>query len=170
MSCVSKSVAVFPGSFDPVTHGHLNIIGRGAKLFDRFVIGVGVNPTKQSVFTPEERQAMLREHTTHLPNVEVQTYDCLTVEFARQQGARVIMRGIRDSADLRAELEIATTNLIIGGIETIFLMTSPEHVMTSSTLIRQVVEIGGYDTDRLEHLVPKDVAAKLRDRLTQSRS
>jgi pantetheine-phosphate adenylyltransferase len=89
----------------------------------------------------------------------------LTVEYARAVGARVILRGIRDNVDLHAELEIATTNLIIGGIETVFLMTSGQHMLTSSTLIKQIVEIGRYDSDRLARLVPLDVAKKLEQRL-----
>ncbi len=164
MSASGDLLAIFPGAFDPVTHGHLNIIERGARLFDRLLLAVGVNPTKIEVFTPDERKQMLIEHTRHLPNVEVRTYTGLTARFAREVGARVILRGIRDNVDLHAELEIANTNLIIGGIETVFLMTSHEHVLTSSTLIRQIVEIGGYDLQRLAQLVPPDVAAKLEER------
>ena len=169
MSDRCGSLALFPGAFDPVTYGHLNIIERVARLYDHLIVAVGVNPTKIEVFSPEERWEMLGRHTKHLPNVEVQTYTELTVEFARRVGARVIVRGIRDSVDLHAELEIANTNLIIGEIETIFLMTSHEHVLTSSTLIRQIVEIGGYDPKRLSELVPSDVAELLHQRFQQRR-
>jgi len=158
-------VAVFPGMFDPVTYGHLDIIQRACSLYDRLIVAVGHNPLKTEVFTPEERVEMLVQHTADLPNVEVRTYSGLTVEFARNVGARVILRGIRDTVDLHAELEIAMTNRIIGGIETVFLMTSGHHILTSSTLIKQIVEIGRYDSDHLARLVPLDVAKRLEDRL-----
>ena len=161
------SLAIFPGAFDPVTYGHLNIIQRAASLFDELVVAVGVNPTKIEVFTPDERVEMLNEHTADLPNVAIRAYTGLTVEFARSVGARVILRGIRDTVDLHAELEIANTNLIIGDLETVFLMTSHEYVLTSSTLIRQIVEIGGYDTQRLGQLVPPSVAARLEARFRE---
>ncbi|MFQ5413231.1 MAG: pantetheine-phosphate adenylyltransferase [Phycisphaerae bacterium] len=161
-------IALFPGAFDPVTHGHLDIIGRAAGLFERLVVAVGRNPLKEHVFTPEERQAMLVAHTRRWPNVEVPIYRDLTVDFARRIGADVIIRGIRDGADLRAELEIANTNLIISGIETIFLMTSHQHVLTSSTLIKQIVEMGGADIQQLSKLVPADVAKRLEDKLRPS--
>ena len=162
------NLAMFPGMFDPLTHGHLDIIQRGSKLYDTLIVAVGQNPLKAEVFTVDERRQMLIEHIVDLPNIEVRTYSGLTVEFARSIGATVILRGIRDNVDLHAELEIATTNRIIGGIETVFLMTSGEHMLTSSTLIRQIVEIGGYDTDRLGRLVPLDVAKRLEERLRGS--
>ncbi|GAG08111.1 unnamed protein product [marine sediment metagenome] len=158
-------IAVFPGMFDPVTHGHLDIIRRASKLYEKLIMGVGDNPLKTEVFTQEERREMLEQHTSDIPNLEVRTYSGLTVEFARSVGAGVILRGIRDTVDLHAELEIATTNLIIGGIETVFLMTSGQHILTSSALIKQIVEIGEYDTDRLARLVPLDVAKRLEKRL-----
>jgi pantetheine-phosphate adenylyltransferase len=159
------SMAIFPGMFDPVTHGHLDIIKRASKLFDRLIVAVGDNPLKKEVFTQEERQEMLVTHTRGLPNVEVHTYTGLTVEYARTVGAQVILRGIRDTVDLHAELEIAATNLIIGGVETVFLMTSGQHILTSSTLIKQIAEIGRYDPDHMARLVPLDVAKRLEERL-----
>ena len=163
----STHTAIFPGMFDPVTHGHLDIIERAARLYDRLVVAVGDNPLKKEVFTPEERREMLAAHTSHIANVEAVIYSGLTVEFAKSLGARVILRGIRDNVDLHAELEIATTNLIMGGIETVFLMTAGQHILTSSTLIKQIVQFGKYDPDHLARLVPLDVAhqleAKLRD-------
>lgn len=157
--------ALFPGSFDPVTYGHLDVIQRAARIFDRLIVAVGENPVKQQIFTPQERVEILVKHSAHLPNVEVLQYAGLTVSFAKQLGVRAIVRGIRDNVDLHAELEIANTNLMIGDIETIFLMTSHEHVLTSSTLIRQIVQIGGYNEERLARLVPPDVAEMLRERL-----
>jgi len=161
----SPNVALFPGMFDPVTNGHLDIISRAARLFDRLIVAVGDNPLKKEVFTQSERKEMLEQYTKDIPNIEIRTFSGLTVEYARQMGARIILRGIRDNVDLHAELEIATTNLIIGGIETVFLMTSGPHMLTSSTLIKQIVEIGRYDPDHLARLVPLDVAKKLEKRL-----
>lgn len=161
----TPSLAIFPGMFDPVTHGHLDIIQRAARLYERLIVAVGQNPLKAEVFTAEERKEMLVTHTADLPSVEVQTYAGLTVEFARSVGAGVILRGIRDTVDLHAELEIAMTNRIISGIETVFLMTSGDHILTSSALIKQVVEIGEYDSDHLARLVPLDVAKRLEQRL-----
>ena len=161
----SSNLAVFPGSFDPVTHGHLDIIQRASGLYERLVVAVGQNPLKDEVFTSKERLEMVVEHTSELANVEVQAYSGLTVEFARSIGAGVILRGLRDNMDLHGELEIAMTNRIIGDIETVFLMTSGQHILTSSTLIKQIVEIGRYDADRLARLVPLDVAKRLEKRL-----
>ncbi len=161
------NVAIFPGMFDPLTHGHLDVIQRAARLYERLIVAVGQNPLKSEVFCADERREMLITHTSDLSNVEVQTYCGLTVEFARNIGAGVILRGIRDNVDLHQELEIATTNRIIGDIETVFLMTSGQHILTSSTLIRQIVEIGRYDLDHLARLVPLDVAQKLEERLCQ---
>ena len=163
-------VALFPGMFDPVSHGHLDIIQRGAKLYRRLIVAVGENPLKTPVFTQEERRDMLLQHTGELENVEVATYTGLTIEFARSVNAGVILRGIRDNVDLHAELEIATTNLIVGDLETVFLMTSGQHVLTSSALIKQIVEIGRYDAQHLARLVPLDVARRLEERLRSSAS
>jgi len=161
----TPNLAVFPGTFDPLTYGHLDIIERASKLYETLIVAVGDNPLKKAVFTPAERRQMMIEHTPHVPNIDVRTFTGLTVEFARTVGARAILRGIRDNVDLHAELEIATTNLIIGGIETVFLMSSGQHMLTSSTLIKQIVEIGRYDPDHLAKLVPLDVAKKLEQRL-----
>ena len=165
MTKSSPIVAIFPGMFDPVTNGHLDIIERAARLYEKLIVAIGRNPLKEEVFTLDERKEMVIEHINHLDNIEVQTYSGLTIEFARQIGARVILRGIRDTVDLHAELEIAMTNRIIGDIETVFLMTSGQHMLTSSALIKQIVEIGQYDTDHLARLVPLDVAKKMEKRL-----
>ena len=170
MTKQDASLAIFPGSFDPVTHGHLDIIRRGARLYEKLIVAVGENPVKTAVFPLEERRQMVVQHTQDLPNVEVLTYDGLTVDFAHSVGAGVILRGIRDNVDLHAELEIAMTNLIIGDIETVFLMTGGQHILTSSALIKQIVEIGRYDADHLARLVPLDVAKRLGERLRKDPS
>jgi len=123
MSSENARKAVFPGTFDPVTFGHLDIIKRGAKLYDTLVVAVGENPLKSPVFSPPERREMILQHTADTPNIEVLTYTGLTVEFARNIEAGVILRGMRDNVDLHSELELAMTNRIISGIETVFLMT-----------------------------------------------
>ncbi|GMU36854.1 MAG: pantetheine-phosphate adenylyltransferase [Phycisphaerae bacterium] len=161
----SKSVGMFPGTFDPVTYGHLDIIERAARMYARLIVAVGHNPEKASVFTAPERVEMLRAQVSHLTNVEVRPYEGLTARFARDVGAGVIVRGIRDNVDLHAELELANTNMLISDIETVFLMASSQHAMTSSTLIKQIVEIGGYDTNRLARLVPLEIARRLEDRI-----
>ncbi len=167
MPDASSNIAVFPGTFDPLTHGHLDIISRAAKLYGRLIVAVGDNPLKSAVFSPDERREMLVDHVAELHNCEVRTFTGLTVEFASSVGAGVIVRGIRDNVDLHAELELATTNRIISDIETVFLMTSGQHILTSSTLIKQIVEIGRYDTTHLARLVPLDIAKKLETRLRQ---
>lgn len=159
------SVAVFPGTFDPLTHGHLDIIRRGARLFDRLVIGIGHNPQKQALFTGPERQAMLEQEVADLPSVEVRCYEGLTMEFVQSLGAKIILRGIRDTIDLHAELQAANTNLLVGDVETVFLMASDQHALTSSTLIKQIVELGGSDPKRLTRLVPPAVLDRLLETL-----
>jgi pantetheine-phosphate adenylyltransferase len=159
-----NNIAVFPGMFDPVTNGHMDIITRGARLFNRLIVAVGRNPAKTEVFSAQQRVDMMCELVSEFSNVEVESYDGLTMEFARKIGAQVLLRGIRDNVDLRDELLQANTNLIVGDVETVFLMTSDQHALISSTLIKQIVEIGGYDPKRLERLVPKMVADRLRAR------
>ncbi len=156
-SAKSVIVAVFPGAFDPVTNGHLDIIRRATRLFNQIIVGVGHNPEKQELFSTQERVAMLRAELADVPSIEVQAYEGLTMEFVRSVGGRVILRGIRDALDLRSELQAANANLIVGGVETIFLMTSDQHALTSSTLIKQIVELGGHRAKELTRLVPDAV-------------
>lgn len=160
--------AVFAGTFDPPTNGHLDIIRRARQLFDRLIVAVGRNPEKQPFFTAEERVEMLREITRSMRNVSVEAYPGLTMDFARARGATVILKGIRDSSDLGSELQQANVNQIAGNIETVFLLTSDQHALTSSTLIRQVVEFGA-DAERLARLVPASIARRLQKRLRERR-
>lgn len=161
----SDITAVYAGSFDPVTLGHLDVIRRAAKLFNRLVVGVGQNPDKREMFTQAERLAMLSPHLRNLQNTRVEAYDGLTIDFARQSGARVLVRGIRDFADLSGELVQANVNMAIGAVETVFLLTRDEHVLTSSTYIKQIFELGGGDRARILRLVPPNVAAALERKL-----
>jgi pantetheine-phosphate adenylyltransferase len=154
-------VAVFQGSFDPVTFGHLDVIRRGAQLFNQLIVGIGVNPSKEQVFSPEERLALLAPHIADLPNVRAATYSGLTIDFLRQCGGHVLLRGIRDMADLSHEVQLANLNRLIGGVESVFMLTSDQHVLTSSTYIKQIYEMGGCDQARIEQLVPANVSQAL---------
>ncbi len=161
---MSTSTAIFPGSFDPITNGHLDIIKRAGDVFSKVVVAVGQNPEKVDVFTPEERVEMISELVSEMSHVSVASYSGLTIDFARQAGATVIVRGIRDSSDLRDELQAANTNLIVGGIETVFLMASEQFALTSSTFIKQIVSMGGKESARLSTLVPDSILKKLQSK------
>lgn len=169
MADADRVLAVFPGAFDPVTLGHLNIVYRASRLFDQLIIAVGHNPEKEAWFSPEERVAMVREAVAALANVKTEAYDGLTMDYVRRTGARVLVRGIRDATDLREELQIANLNQSVGGVETVFLMTDDQHVLTSSTLIKQIVDMGGFDKQRLLRLVPPVVVEHLARKLEGSR-
>jgi len=159
-----KSVrAIFPGSFDPITNGHLDVIERGTKLFDELVIAVGRSPVKNQLFSPEERLEMIAELITDMPTVSVESFDGLTVEYAAQTKANVILRGLRSLTDVHYEFQLAMTNRAVAGIETVFIMTSEQYGFTSSTLIREVASLGG----NLSNLVPKNVYDRLRERFNK---
>jgi pantetheine-phosphate adenylyltransferase len=135
--------AVFPGTFDPITNGHVDVIGRGAKLFDELIVAVGENPEKASLLPQAQRVAIIREVVANMPNVSVDVFDGLTVDFARRVNATAILRGIRDSSDLHFEFQVALTNRVVAGIETVFIMAGPEYAFTSSSLIKQIAQMGG---------------------------
>jgi len=157
-----KSVrAIFPGSFDPITNGHLDVIGRGIKLFDELIVAVGRSPVKNQLFTPEERVEMIAELTADIQGVSVESFDGLTVEYAAKKKADVILRGMRSLTDVHYEFKLAMTNRAVAGIETVFVMTSAEHGFISSTLIRQVASLGG----DVSNMVPATVHSRLRHRL-----
>ena len=155
--------AVFPGSFDPITNGHLDVIERGLKLFDELIIAVGRSPIKNPLFTPAERVEMIAELIADMPNVTVEGFDGLMVEYAKQKNADVILRGLRSLTDVQYEFKLAMTNRAVAGIETIFIMTSAQYGFTSSTLIREAASLGGDVSDlipdsvykRLQHLLKK---------------
>ena len=155
------SRAIYPGSFDPVTLGHLDIIERASRVLDELVIGVLVNNAKRPLFTTEERVEMLRECTRHLPNVTVETFDGMTVEFARQKGANVMIRGLRAVTDFEVEMQIAQTNHILEpSIETMFFTTSLEYAYLSSTIVKEVAYYGS-DVSRF---VTPNVEGRLREK------
>lgn len=156
---------VFPGTFDPITNGHLDIIKRAIVLADELIIAVGHNPEKQALFPAEERVEMIRELIDDLPSVRVESYQGLTGDFVQQMQADIIIRGIRDNVDLHYELEQANINLAIANVETVFLLTRDQFALTSSTYIKQIVELGYQDLERLGRFVPPSVARRLRDKL-----
>lgn len=158
-------VAVYQGSFDPVTFGHLDVVRRGAQIFNELIVGIGQNPDKAPLFTPAERLEMLIPHIVSLPNVHAATYDGLTIDFVRQCKASVLLRGIRDMADLSNEVQLANLNRLVGNVETVFMMASDQHVLTSSTYIKQIYQMGGGDPARIERLVPPNVARRLAEKL-----
>jgi pantetheine-phosphate adenylyltransferase len=152
---------VFPGQFDPITNGHLDVIGRGAKLFDELIVAVGRNPDKREMFTLDERVEMLRQLLKDLPNARAEKYEGLTAEFVKKAKATAILRGIRDVSDLRYEFQLALANRAVGGVETVFIMTGDQYALTSSSLIRQVVSLGG-DIETLAAVLPRIVIEQLR--------
>lgn len=155
--------AVFPGQFDPITNGHLDVIQRGVKLFDELIVAVGINPDKRELFTLDEREEMIRELLKPIPNTCVMKYEGLTVDFVRQVQASTILRGIRDVSDLRYEFQLAMANRAVGGVETVFIMTGEHYALTSSSLIRQVVALGG-DLSALASALPPLVIQRLRNK------
>lgn len=136
--------AVYPGSFDPVTNGHLDIIERAARTFDRLIVAVGRNSGKSPAFTPEERIAQLTEVCLPWPNVQVASFDGLLVDYVRAQGARVVVRGLRAVSDFEFEFQIALANRQMApDIETFFLMTSAEYLYLSSSIVKEIARHGG---------------------------
>lgn len=143
-----------------MTNGHLDIIRRGTRLFDELIVAVGVNPDKREMFTLDERVDMIRELVADLPGVRVQKYTGLTMDFVRQVGATTILRGIRDATDVRYEFQLALANRAVGGVETVFIMTGEQYALTSSSLIRQVVQLGG-DVRQLKTILPSSIVRRL---------
>src|SRR5579863_8776685 len=140
---MAHRIGVFPGQFDPITNGHLDVIRRGMALFDDLIVAVGVNPEKRELFALEERVEMIRQLLGGTPGIRVEKYTGLTVDFVRRSNATAILRGIRDVSDLRYEFQLALANRAVGGVETIFIMAGEQYALTSSSLIRQVVSLGG---------------------------
>lgn len=150
--------AIYPGSFDPITLGHLDIIERGCRMFDRLIVAVLRNPNKTPLFSVEQRITQIRHATTHLSNVAVDGFHGLTVDYANQQQATVLLRGLRVMSDFEFELQMAHTNKTLSGrIETVFLATRNEYSFLSSSLVKEIARFGG----PINHLVPDSIVSDL---------
>ena len=156
--------AVYPGSFDPVTFGHLDIVQRGSALFDHLVVAVGVNASKSAMFTAEERIAMIAAELGGLRNVEVAMFHGLVVDFAKSRGLNIILRGLRTISDFETEFQMALTNRSFApGIETVFVMPGEKFQFISSRLIKEVAQVGG----SVASFVPDAVARELKRRFSR---
>ncbi len=154
--------ALCPGSFDPPTHGHIDVIQRAASIFDRVTVAVVRNPSKSALFTTEERVVLLEEVLADTPGVEVASFEGLLVQFARDRGADVIVKGLRAMSDFDYELQMAQMNFRLEEFDTVFIATNPEYGYLSSSLVREVARLGG----SIEDLVPPVVAKALAEKLT----
>lgn len=161
---VNVLIAIYPGSFDPITFGHLDIIKRGSNLFDRVIVAVLRNPNKTPLFSMEERMLHIREATQHLDNVDVDTFAGLTVTYAHLKQAQVLIRGLRAVSDFELELQMAHTNKTLANdIETVFLSTSNEYSFLSSSVVREIARFDG----EIGHLVTPQVAIALKQKFQQ---
>lgn len=164
MTELSSRVAVYPGSFDPITLGHLDVVERACRLFDKLIVGIGVNIEKSPLFSAEERGALIREATGHLKNVEIRTFEGLAVEFVKRCGARVMVRGVRPITDIPAELTMMMANRRLAPeVETLFMIADGELAHVSSSLIKQIAPLA--DDRALERFLPRSVVAAVRRKL-----
>ncbi len=160
------ATALYAGTFDPVTYGHLDVVRRAASLFDKVIVGVSVNPRKAPLFSMEERAEMLREVCTEFTNVDVAIVPGLVVEFARTVGAKVIVRGLRAASDFEFELQMASTNRELAPeVETIFFTPAPRYHYISASIVAEIASFGG----NVSEFVPPGVARRLDERLTERR-
>ena len=148
-----KSIAVFPGSFDPITLGHVNIINRALPLFDEIIIAIGVNTAKKYMWPLEERKAFIERAFANHPNIKVKTYEGLTANFCKAEGAQFILRGLRNTTDFNYEQTIAQANDKVNGVDSVFLICSPEYSHISSSIVRDIARNGG----DIGSLVPQGV-------------
>ncbi|MEC3973713.1 pantetheine-phosphate adenylyltransferase [Amycolatopsis sp. H20-H5] len=155
--------AVCPGSYDPATNGHLDIIHRASKLFDEVVVAVGINKSKKGLFTVEERLDMLRETTADLPNVRVDSWHGLLVDYCRENDIAAVTKGLRSVSDFDYELQMAQMNRELSGVETLLMANNPAYGFVSSSLVKEVAAFGG----DIEHLVPPVVFTRLKARLAE---
>jgi len=156
--------AVYPGTFDPVTNGHLDIIKRGSIIFDTLIVSVGRNPLKETLFSVKERMEMIRDHVREFKNVEVDCFDGMLVDYLKKQQTNIILRGIRTVSDFEYEFQRALTNRALSKeVETVFVMTSEQYSFLNSTLIREVVSLGG----SMSQFVPPDVERRLKEKFKQ---
>ena len=156
--------AVYPGTFDPVTYGHLDVIKRGSKIFDELIVAVGHNPLKTPIFTIKERMDMLSKYTEEIPNVKVDYFEGMLVDYMNKIQINIILRGIRTVSDFEHEFQRALTNRVLKtDIETVFIMTSQEYSFLNSSLIKEAVSLGG----DISKFVPSEVGKLLRQKFTR---
>jgi pantetheine-phosphate adenylyltransferase len=154
------TLAVYPGTFDPITLGHLDVIERGRRLFDHLIVAIGINPAKDHLFPVEERLALIQKLVKRFPNVTVETYEGLTIQLVKKRRATAILRGLRNLSDMDYEFRVAITGRRVAGVETVFIMTREEFGYTSSTIIKEIVTMGG-SPHQLKELLPKAVIERL---------
>jgi len=153
--------AVYPGMFDPVTNGHLDVIKRGSIIFDKLVVSVGCNPLKEALFSVEDRMEMILNHVRDLKNVEVDCFSGMLVDYLKKQNTNIILRGIRTVSDFEYEFQRALTNRVLNReVETVFVMTSEQYSFLNSTLIKEAVSLGG----SVSQFVPPDVERRLKEK------
>ncbi len=156
--------AIYPGTFDPITHGHVDLIGRAAKIVDRLIIAIGVNTKKAPLFDISERMELVGETVKDFKNVEVDSFDGLLMDYARRKQVGVLVRGIRAFSDFEFEFQMALTNRKLAPeIETIFLMPNESYSYLSSSMVREIVEMGGH----IDEFVPEPVLRALKERLSR---
>jgi pantetheine-phosphate adenylyltransferase len=163
-----EKIAIYPGTFDPITNGHLDIINRASKLFNKVIVAIGENPNKQPLFSIEERLYLAKEAVKDLPHpekVEIEAFDGLLVDFAKKKGASVIIRGLRAVSDFEYEMQLALMNRKLShSIDTIFLLPSLKWIFLSSSIVKEAAKLGG----NVEDLVPRIVAEKLKEKFHRS--
>jgi pantetheine-phosphate adenylyltransferase len=159
-----SATAVYTGSFDPITLGHLDVIDRASRIFEAIVVGVGVNPDKQAMFSLEERVGLVRASVSHLDNVRVELYEGLSVAFVRQQGGHVLLRGVRSLTDIESEFTMTLANRKLDpSVETVFLMSDSQYSHISSSLLKQITPLA--DDNALLQFVPRPVVEALRGKI-----
>lgn len=157
-----KKIAVYPGSFDPFTNGHLNIIERGVKVFDSVIVAVAHNVSKKTIFTPDERVEIIREIFQHRPEVKVDYFEGLLVEYAKKLGTNIVLRGMRTVSDFEYELQMALSNkTLYRELETIFMVTESPYSHISSSLIKEIIALGGSAREMVPEIVDKRLRQKL---------
>jgi pantetheine-phosphate adenylyltransferase len=161
---MSERAVIYPGSFDPLTNGHLSLIHRALRMFDRVIVAIAVNPKKEPLFSTEERRALISDAVANNPRVEVDAFEGLLVDFARRRNVQVVMRGLRAVSDFEYEFQMANMNRKLDReIETVFVMTGEDYFYISSQLVREVASLGG----DVKGLVPANVLAKLTERFAR---
>ncbi|MEV0946236.1 pantetheine-phosphate adenylyltransferase [Rhodococcus sp. NPDC049939] len=160
--------AVCPGSFDPVTNGHLDVIGRAAAQFDEVVVTVMVNPAKRGLFTVDERIEMLEDSVSDLPNVRVSSWYGLLVDYAKEQGIKAIVKGLRGANDFDYELQMAQMNQRLSGVDTLFIATNPAYSYLSSSLVKEVATFGGDVSGMLPDKVHARLLARIAERAAEN--